>query len=558
MFSRIPYGRCFERGWSWWLVAAAVALSVATEAAAQKFFPDDPIWIDFDNRNISTPKSQDLSDYYDFIENSFGRPGERRPRTAFNINTLGEAPDSSWFTNRHGRKRMSLEELARGPDRGTGPDSGPWKVLRGKNEGVTPGFRLIEDSPGSRYALKFDPRGSLEMASAAEIISNKFFYAFGYHVPEYYIVYFRPDQLELGPGATITDTLGRRRRMDGRDIQEVLNRVGRTDDGRYRASASKILAGEPVGKFRYYGTRPDDPNDVFPHEHRRELRGLWMFSAWLNHDDSRSINTLDMLVKEEGRQFIRHHLLDFGSTLGSGSVREQKPRAGNEYLWEPGIAFTRLFTFGFWDRPWILINYPEYPSIGKFEADRFRPENWKPEYPHPAFRNCLPEDGYWAAKIVMAFTAEDIRAIVKTGQISDPAAENYLIQCLIKRRDKIGRYWMNRVNPVDHFQIDPEGRLHFEDLAVRHGFAKPPAAYLVSWYRYDNQRDRKFLIGRPEEYAGSPLPIPGEVRGGPPGSYYTLQIRRRIEENPRIAKAVHLYFRQILNRLELVGIERDE
>lgn len=86
--------------------------------------------------------------------------------------------------------------------------------------------------------------------------------------------------------------------------------------------------------LQVYGTRPDDPNDIFPHEHRRELRGLRAFSAWLNHDDSRSVNTLDTLVEVEGRRVLRHHLIDFGSTLGSASVTAQKPRAGNKYIWE--------------------------------------------------------------------------------------------------------------------------------------------------------------------------------------------------------------------------------
>ena len=70
----------------------------------------------------------------------------------------------------------------------------------------------------------------------------------------------------------------------------------RLADGRVRVTASRYLAGRPIGPFRYYGTRTDDPNDVIPHENRRELRGLRLFAAWTNHDDTRAHNTQDVTV----------------------------------------------------------------------------------------------------------------------------------------------------------------------------------------------------------------------------------------------------------------------
>ena len=160
--------------------------------------------------------------------------------------------------------------------------------------GIAPGF-TIRDGEGDLYFIKFDPPANPDMASGAEVISTKFFYAFGYHVPENYIATVRRESIVIGEGALIDDDNGRRRQMDTRDLDLLLKRVAHSPDGSYRALASKALEGKPVGPFRYYGTRPDDPNDIFPHEHRRELRGLLVFCAWLNHDDSRSINSLDTL-----------------------------------------------------------------------------------------------------------------------------------------------------------------------------------------------------------------------------------------------------------------------
>ena len=86
--------------------------------------------------------------------------------------------------------------------------------------------------------------------------------------------------------------------MRANDIDAALKRAARDPDGSYRVIASKRIEGRPLGGFRFSGTRSDDPNDYIPHEHRRELRGYGTFAAWVNHVDSKSINTFDALVSE--------------------------------------------------------------------------------------------------------------------------------------------------------------------------------------------------------------------------------------------------------------------
>ena len=215
----------------------------------------------------------------------------------------------------------------------------------------------------------------------------------------------------------LDDEHGRTRAMNEADVDALLLKAARNADGSYRVVASKGITGKDVGPFKYFGTRPDDPNDIHPHEHRRELRAMRVFGAWLNHDDSRAINTRDFLQEVGSRKILRHYLIDFGSTLGSGSTRAQGTRAGNEYIWEARPTLVSMVTLGFYVRPWLKVHYPDLPAVGRFEANYFRPERWKPEYPNPAFDNARPEDLFWGARGVMAFSDEAILEVSRTAAL---------------------------------------------------------------------------------------------------------------------------------------------
>ena len=173
-----------------------------------------------------------------------------------------------------------------------------------------------------------------------------------------------------------------------------------------------------------------------------------MFAAWLNHDDSRSVNTLDVLAPEGGRSIVKHYLIDFGSTLGSGSTQAQTTRAGNEFLWEARPTLVTMLTLGFYVRPWVKVQYPDIPAVGRLESTYFRPEHWKPEYPNPAFRNARPEDRFWAARIISRFSDEDVRAIVGSAQFDDPKATEYITETILARKAKVLAAWLNGTNPV--------------------------------------------------------------------------------------------------------------
>ena len=89
---------------------------------------------------------------------------------------------------------MSTKAI-RGPGNTSAPATDkPWTIVKAKSEGVTPDLRL--SIPRAGAVLKFDLPDYLELATAPDVISSKFFYALGYYVPENYIVHFGADQLE--------------------------------------------------------------------------------------------------------------------------------------------------------------------------------------------------------------------------------------------------------------------------------------------------------------------------------------------------------------------------
>ncbi len=358
------------------------------------------------------------------------------------------------------------------------------------------------------------------------------------------LVVFDDDKLVLGDDVSVTDETGEKRPMSGRDVRAALARVPRQDDGRIRGLASLFLPGKILGEFRYYGTRSDDFNDIVLHEHRRDLRGLFVFCAWLNHNDSRAINTLDSLVDENGSKFIRHYLIDFGAILGSASVVSNTARDGNAYFWELKPALAQIFSLGIFVPRWARARYIKHPSLGQIEYPSFEPEEWKPNYPNPAFQNRLPDDEFWGAKKVMAFSDEQLKAVVKLAAYSDQRAEEWITDYLIKRRDRIGEVYFSKVLPLDDFRVE-ESELRFVDLGVKHGVLGSRELN-TTWSRFENGSKEHTPI--PD---ASGFRLPDALKNGASGSYFAARIAADDSK-----QTVTVYLRKQSQGLEVVGIDR--
>jgi len=538
-------------------LAASAALTMLASAASPKFYDDDPVWQDRDTQDASQMKPLEVDLIVDLTSNMLRGTAGVNVR-AKNVNTVDEVPDSSWFTNRIGRRSgpaLTPEDVAKGPDTTTGPAPGQWTVTSSKSDGVTPGF-TIKDANAQLWFLKFDPPGHRAMATGTEVVVTKLMWALGYHVPENHIAYFQKERLVIGDGAKFTPPGGKRRAMRLADIDSLLARADRERNGSYRVVASKALQGKPIGRIRFFDTRPDDPNDVVRHEHRRELRGYGAFAAWLNHVDAKAINSLDMLVTENDRTFVRHNLLDFGSTLGSAGVAPADYWEGHEYLVEPRQIMKQMLAFGFYIPKWHTDPFYEAPSIGRLPQDNanFNPDLWKPRVPNQAFLHARADDKFWAAQKLVAFTAEMLRAAVQAGDFHDPASETFLVKALAQRRDAIARAYLTAINPIADPSLDSDGWLRFRNAAVDADLAKAPREYRAIWSAFDNATRTVVRIGE-SSGADTRLEAPAGLPRAP-GAFLKVQLSSAGGSHASWETPVDAYFQLRGGSWHPVGFER--
>jgi hypothetical protein len=535
------------------LLALVLALgSRAAAAQTPRFYPDDPLRREPAPLPVEHAQARTFSNILETVSNMKGMRGETHPATgvipAGGVNSLDEVMDGAWYVNRHGTSRMTPEQLRRGAGDANPPSlDAPLRVIVTKAYGARTGL-IVADGRNQIYLLTFDPPGYPGLATGADIVTSRFYYALGYHVPENYIVQFTRDRLRAAEGGEAVSMGGRVRSLAESDIDDFLQTVATGPGGVYQASAAR-LAGRgknALGPYQLFGLRSDDPNDVVPHEHRRDLRGQFVFAAWLNDSTRRAGNTIDMLVDEGGVPQIRHMLIDFTSALGGGAL------GGPKRVWEgrqqlyPGLGTIgrNLIGFGLYTPDWMKASYPDLPAAGHLDAETFDPERWEMGTQIPPFANRLPDDTFWAARQVMAFTDEDIAAIVSTGGY-DEKTQAWIVRALVERRNRIGRTYLTRVLPLDRFRVE-NGVLVFDDLATRYRL-RPARSYSVRWLAFDNRANQ---LGAPLAAEGASLPP--ALRTAVAGTYFAATIAG---DEPGTTVTV---FVRTGNggRVDVVGVER--
>jgi hypothetical protein len=490
------------------IVAVVVAVTTLACSRAERQFPlREPLTRDTDLNAVNArchaePSAKDRHHvscaparyesplYWDGMDNLFFRPlseslGLVVSGESVNVNALDEVPDSAWFTNRIGVREMTPEEVARGActdaqrlDPAHDAD-GSWVIDRGKLEGSTSGFRVKIPGKG-KFMLKADDKNDApERQSASSVIGAAVFHAIGYYSACEQIIDVRPSLFTLTPGLKSKKNFEPEKSFDHAALARVLDE-STMPSGRIRMSASAWIEGQAIGEYRFEGTRGDDPNDVIPHEDRRDLRAMRLAAAWLDRFDAREGNTFDTWMASDARApdsspgLVLHYQLDLSETLGSTWPWVPiSRRLGTSYIIDWGDLAHDFVTLGLPLRPWDTARKtPGEEVFGYFNVRDFVPDQWKSEYPNAAFSRMTERDGAWMARVLSHFTPAMVHALAEAAQFTDGAHTKYLEATLEGRLERTLDRYLTRLSPIADVRVEGEA-LCGTDLAELRGVRDP-------------------------------------------------------------------------------------
>ena len=298
-------------------------------------------------------------------------------------------PDSSWFTNRiYARPLIGRRprRAARTPSTARPPASGPSSAPR-----------PLAPRPASRCATRRATSGFSRWTRAAIPSRRPAAIAVATRCSGRSATTSpRATSRRCGPRTSSSATRSRCRRTASaaasRSGPQGRVRAREQERGRVRIAllAQRGLPGRVIGGFKYFGTRPDDPNDIVPHEHRRELRALQVFGAWTNLVDMKAGNTLDTVITENGRSrraplpagrriHVRHRLARPArrrrGTRARRTRERRQPSGSSLSASTSAVADARL---------------RGAPGDRPFHGRAFEPEKWKPRVPAAALLRVRP------------------------------------------------------------------------------------------------------------------------------------------------------------------------
>jgi hypothetical protein len=531
------------------LIAALAGCGSPSPVGAIRFHPVSPVWRVDDRTPLEKPPAEHhFYRVFNIVETTLARPARamqlREGKRVLDTNALDEVPDSTWFTNRIGIRDLTIEELQHGPNVTDSPfDHRPWTITGAKIGGVSLGF-TFEDALHRKFLLKFDMASMPEAETATHIITHRILWAIGYNVPEDHLGFIQKSDLVIGDKA-------RKSGLDEAKLEAALKAVYHRDDGAIRVLASLFVPGKPIGPYPREGLRKDDPNDVFPHERRRSLRGQYSIFAWLDHSDIKEDNTLDTF--HDG--YVTHYLIDFGKALGVRGMASHDKTASVLYQYDLATAFGDLISLGLRTHSWDSRRETGLRGIGMYDVEHYDPGAWRPILPYWPLATADKYDSFWGAKLLMRFKPHELAAIVDQAHLSDPRARRYLIDTLIARQRKTARYWFDRVAPLDAFTVEPAGnqaRLCFTDLTLAYLLRDSPTTYAIDAFDHAGKSIRSAVSVAAGDKGRTCTTLPLAPN---PADYTIVRLRLRRDGREMPPVVVHLA-RDPAGRLDVVGLRR--
>jgi len=568
------------------------ALALAACPPVERRFPlREPVWRDTDLEPVfarchpepspkepahvsCAPEIYDAPTDWDGVDNMFFRPlsemvGIATSGESVNVNSLDEVPDSSWFTNRLGVRPVTPEELRLNDckkewllDPGHAP-AGSWLIDQGKTSGSTPGFRISVPGKG-KYMVKVEATGLPERQVAATVIGEAVYYATGYNATCEQALLVPPSIFTLKPGLRASHgNFGDEYDFDQKAVDELFAKSNK-HGSLLRISASAWVPGYVTQQFRYEGTRGDDPNDVVPHQNRRELRASRLLSAWIDHFDSREGNSLETWitdVKGGPPDASPGHLvhLMMGTSAALGSSWDWDPitrRLGYSYIVDWGDTAKDLVTLGTATDVWETVRRtPGREMFGYFNVRDFDPERWKNEYPNRAFSAMTERDAAWMARILARFTPQMVRTLAEMAQLADPANTDYLESVLDGRLAKILERYLTRVSPIAGLHVEGTDVLCGVDLAEWRGLRdKGTFRYKArrlggGWLTVERRAGSQVCVALPH------VAPDGTMADDAPARYVRVRVEDGVAKGPLVA---HFYDLGPTRGYRLAGLERPD
>ena len=145
-----------------------------------------------------------------------------------------------------------------------------------------------------------------------------------------------------------------------------------------------------------------------------------------------------------------------------------------------------MLTLGLLRAPWLKVDYPDIPAIGRFESDYFQPETGS--------RTTRIRRSPTPGPRIASGPRGSSRPSPTTGRarssaprsFSDPRATDYLTETLLARKRKVLASWLNGTNPSWTRRWTRDGLLTFENAAERAGVGPAAEGYTIEWAAFDN------------------------------------------------------------------------